>query len=157
MIRLMVNGIPRSVDVPPEMPLLWVLRERLGLTGTKHGCDAGQCGACTVLVDGVAVRSCGVPAGGVLGSILTIEGVYTAADPGLAALANRVRTAWLSEQVTQCGFCQPGMVLAAVALLRSNPRPSDAETAAAMTHLCRCGTYPRISRALARAAAADSR
>lgn len=144
---LMVNGQVRSVDVPPDMPLLWVLRESLNLTGTKFGCGVAACGACTVRVDGQPVRSCVMPVAGMLGKrIQTIEGL--ASGGRLHAL----QQAWIAEQVPQCGYCQSGMLMAAAALLERKPRPTDADIDAAMTNLCRCGTYQRVRRAIHRAA-----
>lgn len=144
---LMVNGQVRSVDVPPDMPLLWVLRENLNLTGTKFGCGVAACGACTVRVDGQPVRSCVTPVAGMVGKRLqTIEGL--AQGGRLHAL----QQAWIAEQVPQCGYCQSGMLMAAAALLERKPRPTDADIDAAMTNLCRCGTYQRVRRAIHRAA-----
>jgi aerobic-type carbon monoxide dehydrogenase small subunit (CoxS/CutS family) len=146
MIKLNVNGRPRDVDVEPEMPLLWVLRDELKLAGTKYGCGIAQCGACTVLVDGKPVRSCVTPASSVAGrKVVTIEGL---GEKGL----NRVQKAWMQVSVPQCGYCQSGMIMAASALLASNPRPSDADIDAAMTNLCRCGTYARVRSAIHAAA-----
>jgi isoquinoline 1-oxidoreductase subunit alpha len=150
-IRLTVNGKPFEFDGDPQKPLLWVLREDAGLTGTKYGCGVAACGACTVHLDGVATRSCSLPAEAAAGSdIVTIE--------GLAAVnQNRrhpVQEAWVELQVPQCGYCQSGMIMAAAALLAENPRPTDAEIDAAMTNLCRCGTYPRVRGAI-RALAAE--
>ena len=146
MIKLNVNGKAQSVDVEPEMPLLWVLRDELKLFGTKYGCGVAQCGACTVLVDGQAVRSCVTPASSVAGKkVVTIEGL------GEKSL-NRVQKAWLANDVPQCGYCQSGMIMAATALLAKNSRPSDADIDAAMTNLCRCGTYARVRAAIHAAA-----
>ena len=146
-IRLLVNGTAHTVEVEPDTPLLWVLRETLGLTGTKYGCGAGLCGTCTVLMDGEPVRSCRVPAAQAVGrGITTIEGLSPDGS-------HPVQRAWLEEQVTQCGYCQPGQILAAAALLARNPDPADADIDAALaSNLCRCGTYPRIRRAVRRAA-----
>lgn len=147
-INLNVNGKIREVDVDADTPLLWVLRETLGLTGTKYGCGEGLCGSCTVLLDGEAVRSCTLTAADAAGKkIVTIE--------GLAAQRNQpVLQAWREEEVSQCGYCQPGQILAAAALLEQKPQPTDAEIDAAMEGvLCRCGTYPRIRSAIHRAAA----
>jgi len=139
---LRVNGSLEEVDVPDDVPLLWVLREHLGLLGTKFGCGVGQCGACTVHLDGRAVRSCVVPVGSVGDAALTtIEGLGGPARPA-------VQAAWIAEQVPQCGYCQPGFLMAAAALLTSNPNPTDAEIDRAITNLCRCGTQPRIRRAI---------
>jgi isoquinoline 1-oxidoreductase alpha subunit len=145
-IELKVNGAARSFDVDAQTPLLWALREELGLTGTKFGCGVAQCGACTVHIDGSATRSCVMPASAVAGkSVTTIEGL--AATPQAA-----LQQAWIDEQVSQCGYCQPGMLMAAAALLREKPKPNDRDIDAAMTNLCRCGTYPRVRRAIKRAA-----
>jgi isoquinoline 1-oxidoreductase alpha subunit len=147
-MRLIVNGEARDVAAEPDMPLLWVLRDLLGILGPKFGCGIGACGACTVLIDGVAVRSCGLPVEAVDGAVTTIEGL---AD---SETLHPVQAAWLEGQVAQCGYCQPGQILAAVALLGETPEPTDAEIDAAMTNLCRCGTYPRIRAAIHAAAAA---
>lgn len=143
---LEVNGRTHTVDVPADMPLLWVLRDALDLTGTKFGCGIAQCGACTVHLDGEPIRTCILPVSGV-GSrrITTIEGLSDDGD-------HPVQRAWIAEEVPQCGFCQSGQVMAAVALLARNPRPSDADIDAAMTNICRCGTYQRIRAAVHRAA-----
>ena len=148
MINFELNGEAVSVDVPADMPLLWVLRDKLGMTGTKFGCGIAQCGACTVQLDGRAIRSCVLPVTAVAGrTVRTVEDL--AADANL----DPVQQAWLEEGVTQCGYCQPGFLMAANALLDDNPSPSDAEIDAAITNICRCGTYPRIRRAIHRAAA----
>lgn len=149
MIELNVNGEMRRVDVEPAMPLLWVIREQLGLTGTKFGCGIAQCGACTVHLDGSAIRSCVTPVGAVAGrTITTLEGL------GENGKLHPVQQAWIDEQVPQCGYCQSGQIMSASALLASNPAPSDAEIDAAMRgNICRCGTYGRIRRAIKRAAA----
>ena len=146
-MRLEINRQMVEVEAPEDMPLLWVLRDLLGLTGTKFGCGIAQCGACTVHVDGKAKRSCFTRVGTVVGkSITTIEGL--AADG-----AHPVQAAWIEEDVVQCGYCQPGQIMSAAALLRENPRPSDEEIDAAMRgNLCRCGTYQRIRAAVRRAA-----
>jgi isoquinoline 1-oxidoreductase alpha subunit len=146
-MQLKVNGVVHDVQVPEDMPVLWVLRDVLGLTGTKYGCGIAQCGACTIHVDGQATRSCVMPAGSVAGkSIVTIEGL----GPGLAA----VQRAWIDVDVVQCGYCQPGQIMSAAALLRERPNPSDADIDRAMSgNICRCGTYPRIREAIHRAAA----
>jgi len=143
-----VNGAPVSIDeIDPQMPLLWMLRETLRLTGTKYGCGMGQCGACTVLLDGAAVRSCSIPVAAIAGkSITTIEGLSRDSS-------HPVQQAWIAEQVAQCGYCQSGQILSAVALLARNSNPTDEEIDAAMAgNLCRCGTYLRIRRAIHRAA-----
>jgi aerobic-type carbon monoxide dehydrogenase small subunit (CoxS/CutS family) len=143
---LSINGKPAEVDVPPDMPLLWVLRDVLGLTGTKYGCGVAQCRACTVHIDGAAAMACQVPASAVAGkAITTIEGISA---NGLHV----VQRAWIAEQVPQCGYCQTGQIMAAIALLETTPKPTDQEIDAAMFgHLCRCGTYSRIRRAIHRA------
>ena len=149
--RLTVNGTVHALDVTPETPLLWALRDALGLTGTKYGCGIGQCGACTVLLDGAPVRSCLLPISAVgARAVVTIEGL--AKGPMLP-----VQQAWLAEDVPQCGYCQAGQLLAAAALLARTPDPTDAEIDAAMTNLCRCGTYPRIRAAIHRAARETAR
>jgi aerobic-type carbon monoxide dehydrogenase small subunit (CoxS/CutS family) len=146
-ISLRVNGQIHDVDVEPDTPLLWVLRDTIGLTGTKYGCGIAQCGACTVHVDGVAVRSCVLPVEGVAGGqeVTTIEGL--SADSG-----HPVQVAWTEEDVPQCGYCQTGQIMAAAAFLAENPAPTDADIDAQMTNICRCGTYARIRRAIHRAA-----
>jgi aerobic-type carbon monoxide dehydrogenase small subunit (CoxS/CutS family) len=145
-VRLNVNGEDQTVDLPAGIPLLWVLRDFLALTGTKYGCGIGLCGACTVHVDGRAVRSCSLAADQVSGPVTTIEGLSTNGD-------HPVQEAWLAEKVPQCGFCQPGQIMAAAALLAADPRPDEASLNAAMSGvLCRCGTYQRIRRAIQRAA-----
>ena len=147
MISITVNGKPRTLDVEPDAPLLWVLRDELGLTGTKFGCGIAQCGACTVHVEGVAQRSCSIPMSAVAGkSITTIEGLSPSA-------AHPVQAAWTEEDVPQCGYCQSGQIMAAAAFLKTHPNPTDAEIDAGITNLCRCGTYPRIRKAIHRAAA----
>ncbi len=145
-ITLRVNGSDRKVSVTPQTPLLWVLRDTLELSGTKFGCGAGLCGACTVHVDGAAVRSCSTLVSQVAGkSITTIEGLST---KGL----NPLQQAWIAEEVPQCGYCQSGQIMAAAALLAKNPHPSDEEITQAMSgNICRCGTYDRIRRAIHRA------
>jgi isoquinoline 1-oxidoreductase subunit alpha len=146
MIDLTVNGERRSVDVDEDTPLLWVLREDLALTGTKFGCGISVCGACTVHIDGQAIRSCVVPVGSAVGrSVTTVEGLSEGRDHPLQA-------AWIEEQVPQCGYCQSGMLMAASALLESNPDPSDDDIDQAITNICRCGTYTRIRRAIHSAA-----
>jgi isoquinoline 1-oxidoreductase alpha subunit len=143
-----INGEKHQVDVPPDMPLLWVLRDVLGMTGTKFGCGIAQCGACTVHIDGVAVRSCQLPAGRV-GSraITTIEGV------GNTPAGAKIQKAWIDLEVIQCGYCQPGQIMSAAALLASNPAPDDSDIDAAMAgNICRCGTYVRIREGIKHAA-----
>ena len=147
-MKLEVNGKQHEVDVPADMPLLWVLRDVIGLTGTKFGCGMAQCGACTVQVDGAAIRSCITPASALAGKkITTIEGLS-------ADVTHPVQLAWIEGDVVQCGYCQSGQVLAAASLLAQKPKPTDAEIDAAMSgNICRCGTYLRIRRAIQRAAA----
>lgn len=146
MVRLDVNGKTFDLDVEPEMPLLWALREAAGLTGTKFGCGVGVCGACTVHLDGDAVRACMVEAGeAARGRVTTIEGLASGRP-------HPVQAAWIAEQVPQCGFCQSGMIMAAAALLRAKPNPTEAEIEEAMTNVCRCGTYNRVRAAIRRAA-----
>jgi isoquinoline 1-oxidoreductase alpha subunit len=142
---LTINGTQKAVSVDGDTPLLWVLRDNLGLMGTKFGCGAGLCGACTVHVDGQPVRSCVVPISAVArASITTIEGLS-------ADRSHPLQRAWIAEQVPQCGYCQSGMLMVAAALLRDHPHPSEADINATMTNLCRCGTYPRVKRAILRA------
>ena len=145
-IRLTVNGKPFDFDGDPDKPLLWVLREDAGLTGAKYGCGVAACGACTVHLDGVATRSCSVPVQSAAGAtVVTIEGLAAAnGNDG----RHPVQDAWVEHQVPQCGYCQSGMIMAAAALLAENPSPTDADIDAAMTNLCRCGTYPRIRKAI---------
>jgi isoquinoline 1-oxidoreductase alpha subunit len=145
-MQVVVNGETREFEADPEMPLLWVLRDLLGVTGPKYGCGIGACGACTVLVDGVPVRACVEPVGAVSGAVTTIERLA-----GAEAL-HPVQEAWLRHQVAQCGYCQPGQIVSAVALLQDNPDLSDADIDDAMSALCRCGTYPRIRAAIRDAA-----
>ena len=147
MITLVVNGKRHDLDVEPDAPLLWVLRDELGLTGTKFGCGIAQCGACTVQVNGKPTRSCVTPTGSVKGQVTTIEGLS-------ANLKHPVQQAWLTEDVPQCGYCQAGQIMAAAALLAATPNPTDADIDANLTNICRCGTYPRIRKAVHRAAAA---
>ncbi len=147
MITLKVNGREHRLDVEPEMPLLWVLRDEIGLTGTKFGCGIAQCGACTVHVDGAATRACSVPVGSIDGAeVQTIEGLSAAAN-------HPVQVAWIAEDVPQCGYCQSGQIMAAVAFLKATPNPSDADIDAGLSNICRCGTYPRVRAAMHRAAA----
>jgi len=146
MARLTVNGKLYTLDIEPEMPLLWALRNEIGLTGTKYGCGIAQCGACTVLVDGKAVRSCVLPVSGAEGkAITTIEGLATDGKP------HPVQEAWVAEDVPQCGYCQSGQIMSAVALLTQKPRPTDADINT-ITNIFRCGTYVRVRRAIHRAA-----
>ena len=151
-MKLKVNGKEHEVAAPGDMPLLWVLRDMLGLTGTKFGCGMAQCGACTVHIDGSAARSCVLPAAAVQGrAVTTIEGLSA---NGLHA----VQRAWIEEDVVQCGYCQPGQIMAATALLRVRPDPTDADIDAAMSaNLCRCGTYLRVRAAVKRAAELSGR
>jgi len=146
MVALRINGQTHNVDVEPNMPLLWVLRDTLGMTGTKFGCGAALCGACTVHIDGRPMRSCSLPVSGLAGKeITTIESI-------VADTNHPVVVAWIEEQVPQCGYCQAGQIMTATALLKNNPKPSDAEVDAAMTNICRCGTYADIRNAIRRAA-----
>jgi isoquinoline 1-oxidoreductase alpha subunit len=145
-ITLKINGRAIAVDAEPDTPLLWVIRDELGLTGTKYGCGIAACGACTVHVDGSAVRSCSFPLSEAKGrKITTIEGLSR-------DRSHPVQKAWIAEQVPQCGYCQSGMIMAAAALLNEIPRPSDADIDAAITNICRCGTYQRIRKAINAAA-----
>jgi isoquinoline 1-oxidoreductase alpha subunit len=147
MIRFAVNGRPREVDVEPEMPLLWVLRDELDIKGPKYGCGVGQCGACTVLVDGEPARSCTLPVAKLAGRrVVTIEGLAQ------GERLHPVQQAWIEQQVPQCGYCQGGQILAAAALLRKHPNPTDRQIDEAMTNLCRCGTYARVRSAIHAAA-----
>ncbi len=145
MITFTINGKTERVDADPAMPILWVVREKLGMTGTKFGCGIAQCGACTVHLDGEPIRSCSMPLGAAEGrAITTIEGVS-----GEYGELNPVQQAWISEQVPQCGYCQSGQIMAATALLRDNPAPTDEDIDAAMSgNICRCGTYKRIRQAI---------
>jgi len=148
MVNLTINGRQHAIDAEPDTPLLFVLRDTLGLTGTKYGCGIGQCGACTVLLDGQATRSCQVPIESVgTQPVATIEAVEQ------DAVGRKVVAAWVALQVPQCGYCQSGQVMAATALLQQTPRPTDADIADAMTNLCRCGTYNAIAAAVRQAAA----
>ena len=151
MATFRVNGFQKNLDIEPEMPLFWALRDELGMTGTKFGCGIASCGACTVHVNGRAVRSCTTPVSAVEGQdITTIEGLASmaaganASAPSLTA----VQQAWIDHQVPQCGYCQSGMIMAASALLASNPNPSDAEIDSSITNVCRCGSYPRVRKAI---------
>ena len=142
--NISVNGAAVDIEVDPSTPLLWVLRDHLGLTGTKFGCGAALCGACTVHVDGEAVRSCAYEIDSVNGkSITTIEGLRG---------RHKLQRAWIEQQVPQCGYCQPGMIMAAAALLRRTPRPTDSDIEGSITNICRCGTYARIRKAILAAA-----
>ena len=145
-MQLSVNQQAHTLDVEPDMPLLWVLRDELGITGPKFGCGSAQCGACTVHIDGQPVRSCVLPVGSVQGEVTTIDGL------GQADRLHIVQQVWIEQQVAQCGYCQPGQIMTAVALLSQNPTPTDADIDASMTNLCRCGTYPRIRAAVHQAA-----
>ena len=149
MPTLTINGQSHNVDVEPDTPLLWVLRDTLGMTGTKYGCGIAQCGACTVHVNGVAMRSCSVPLADVVGKqITTIE--------GLAAngVLHKVQRAWLEHDVPQCGYCQSGMIMAVADLLKSKPKPTDADIDGAITNICRCGTFQQVRAAIHAAASA---
>ena len=147
MVTLKVNGKTHALDIEPDMPLLWAIRDEIGLTGTKFGCGIAQCGACTVHIDGVAMRSCSIPVGTAVGKdITTIEGL---ASPD--GKLHPVQTAWIAEDVPQCGYCQSGQIMAAAALLKQKPNPTDADIDG-ITNICRCGTYIRIRRAIHRAA-----
>ena len=145
MIELKINGKTHLVDIESETPLLWAIRDTVGLTGTKYGCGIEQCGACTVLIDKRPVRSCGITLGEVVGkNITTIEGLSSDSS-------HPVQKAWITEQVPQCGYCQSGQILAAVSLLQHKPNPTDKDIDRSMLNLCRCGTYPRIKKAIHRA------
>ena len=149
MVRLFINGKNHEVDVDPSTPLLWAIREQVGLTGTKYGCGIAQCGACTVHMDGAPVRSCTIPASAAAGKkITTIEGLASGDK------LHKVQKAWLDHDVPQCGFCQSGMIMAAVALLAEKPRPTDADIDAAITNICRCGTFQEVRAAIHSAAKA---
>jgi isoquinoline 1-oxidoreductase alpha subunit len=145
-INIDVNGEPRQVDIEPDTPLLWVLRDVIGLTGTKFSCGIAQCGACTVHINGAAMRSCSVPIGALNGAkVVTIEGLSPDNN-------HPVQRAWIDEGVPQCGYCQSGQIMAVAAFLRSHTKPTDAEIDASITNICRCGTYERLRRAIHRAA-----
>jgi isoquinoline 1-oxidoreductase subunit alpha len=149
MVRLNVNGKTQQVDVDPSTPLLWVLREQLGLTGSKYGCGIAQCGACTVHIEGQAQRSCVMPVSAVAGKrITTIEGLAS------GKTLHKVQQAWIAHEVPQCGYCQTGMIMAAAALLREKPKPTDADIDAAITNICRCGTFQEVRAAIHAAAKA---
>jgi len=147
MARLTINGTAHDVDVDPSTPLLWAIRENVGLTGTKYGCGIAQCGACTVHIDGVATRSCGVLVSDAVGKQIT-------AIEGLAAngVLHKVQKAWIDHDVPQCGYCQSGMIMAVAALLKEKPKPSDADIDAAITNICRCGTFQQVREAIHMAA-----
>ena len=146
MVTIEVNGTPHKVDIEADTPLLWVLRYVIGLTGTKFGCGIAQCGACTVHINGQAMRSCSVPIGRLVGAaITTIEGLSPDSK-------HPVQQAWLAEDVPQCGYCQSGQIMATAAFLKQNPNPTDADIDANITNICRCGTYERLRRAIHRAA-----
>jgi len=148
MARLTINGTAHDIDVDPSTPLLWAIRENVGLTGTKYGCGIAQCGACTVHIDGVATRSCSVPVSTVAGKkITTIEGL---AQNGTL---HKVQKAWLDHDVPQCGYCQCGMIMAVAALLKDKPKPTDADIDATITNICRCGTFQQVRAAIHAAAA----
>ena len=147
MANLTINGKSFDIDVEPDTPLLWAIRETIGLTGTKYGCGIGQCGACTVHVDGEAQRSCSLPVSAAVGTkITTIEGLSTDSS-------HAVQKAWIAEDVPQCGYCQSGQIMAAAAFLAANPKPTDADIDANLSNICRCGTYPRMRKAIHRASA----
>jgi isoquinoline 1-oxidoreductase alpha subunit len=150
--QLTINGQKHALDAPDDMPLLWVLRDIVGLTGTKFGCGIAQCGACTVHLDGKPVRSCLLPVSAAVGrAVTTIEGI------GATAVGTRVQKAWLELEVVQCGYCQSGQIMSAVALLSATPRPDDSDINAAMAgNICRCGTYVRIREAIKRAAGSEA-
>jgi isoquinoline 1-oxidoreductase alpha subunit len=149
MPRLTINEHTQQVDVDPDTPLLWVLRDTLGLTGTKYGCGIAQCGACTVHIDGVATRSCSMPVAAVgARKVTTIEGLAASGK------LHKVQQAWIDNDVPQCGYCQSGMIMAVAALLKDNPRPSDADIDSTITNICRCGTYQQVREAIHAAATA---
>jgi isoquinoline 1-oxidoreductase alpha subunit len=149
MARLTINGVAHDVDVDPNTPLLWVIRENVGLTGTKYGCGIAQCGACTVHIDGVATRSCSVVVSDAVGKqITTIEGLAT------NGALHKVQKAWIDHDVPQCGYCQSGMIMGVAALLKEKPKPSDADIDAAITNICRCGTFQQVREAIHMAATA---
>lgn len=149
MLRLTINGQPHELDVDPDTPLLWAIRDHAGLTGTKYGCGISQCGACTVHVDDEPVRSCGIPVSAAAGKrITTIEGL---ADQGAL---HKVQKAWIDNDVPQCGYCQTGMIMAVAALLKAKPKPTDADIDGAITNICRCGTFQQVREAIHAAASA---
>jgi isoquinoline 1-oxidoreductase alpha subunit len=148
-MKIDINGIPTQVDADPAMPLLWVLRDVVGLTGTKYGCGIAACGACTVLVDDVAARSCVVPVQAAAGRrVDTVERTVGAGDDRTGSVLAALREAWVQEQVPQCGYCQSGMLMSATALLLEDPEPDDEAIGGALTNLCRCGTYQRVHAAI---------
>lgn len=151
MATFKVNGVEQTLDIEPEMPLLWALRDELGMTGTKFGCGIASCGACTVHINGSAVRSCVTPVSAIEGQeITTIEGLASSAagsNPSAPDLS-AVQQAWIDHQVPQCGYCQSGMIMAVSSLLATNPNPSDAEIDSSVTNVCRCGSYPRVRKAI---------
>jgi isoquinoline 1-oxidoreductase alpha subunit len=149
MVRLNINGKDYDIDVEPDTPLLWAIRENVGLTGTKYGCGIAQCGACTVQVDGVATRSCSLPVSAAANTkITTIEGLAQ------SGVLHKVQKAWIDHDVPQCGYCQSGMIMAAVELLKNKPKPTDADIDREMTNICRCGTFQQIRAAIHAAASA---
>ena len=149
MVKLTINGKPHQIDVESSTPLLWVLREQAGLTGAKYGCGIAQCGACTVHIDGKAVRSCAIPVSAAAGKrITTIEGLAK------GGVLHKVQQAWLDHEVAQCGYCQTGMIMAVAALLAEKPRPTDADINASITNICRCGTFQQVREAIHAAAKA---
>ena len=151
MVKLTINGKSHEVDVDPNTPLLWVIREQVGLTGTKYGCGVAQCGACTVHINGSAVRSCVMPASAAVGQkITTIEGLAK------GKALHKVQAAWIKHEVPQCGYCQCGMIMAAAALLAQKPKPTDADIDAAVTNICRCGTFQEVRAAIHDAAKAKA-
>ena len=148
-MKLTINGKTHDVDVDPNTPLLWAIREQVGLTGTKYGCGIAQCGACTVHIDGSPMRSCSIPAGAVAGrKITTIEGLAAGGQ------LTKVQKAWIEHDVPQCGYCQSGMIMAVADLLKSKPKPTDADIDSAITNICRCGTFQQVRAAIHAAASA---
>ena len=147
MVQLIINGKSYKVDVDPNTPLLWAIREQVGLTGTKYGCGVGQCGACTVHLNGQPVRSCGIPVSEADGArVTTIEGLAS------GNVLHKVQKAWIDHEVPQCGYCQSGMIMRAAALLKAKPKPTDADIDAAITNICRCGTFQQVREAIHAAA-----